>query len=80
MCTLGMAEELKGEGIAVNSLWPKSTIATAAIAVHFPERFYRLAENRRLWLMPLISSSLKIVAKPLEIFISMKRFCGRQHR
>ncbi len=31
MCTLGMAEELRPEGIAVNSLWPKTTIATAAI-------------------------------------------------
>jgi citronellol/citronellal dehydrogenase len=36
MCTLGLAEELKNEGIAVNSLWPKTTIATAAIAVNFP--------------------------------------------
>src|SRR5258706_4061792 len=36
MCTLGMAEELRGYGIAVNSLWPKTTIATAAIEVHFP--------------------------------------------
>jgi citronellol/citronellal dehydrogenase len=31
MCTLGMAEELKRDGIAVNSLWPKTAIATAAI-------------------------------------------------
>lgn len=37
MCTLGMAEEFKAEGIAVNSLWPKTTIATAAIAVNFPQ-------------------------------------------
>lgn len=37
MCTLGLAEELKQDGIAVNSLWPKSTIATAAIAVNFPD-------------------------------------------
>jgi citronellol/citronellal dehydrogenase len=36
MCTLGMAEEFKGYGIAVNSLWPKTTIATSAIEVHFP--------------------------------------------
>ncbi len=35
MCTLGMAEELKSFGIAVNSLWPKTTIATAAIEMHF---------------------------------------------
>ena len=36
MCTLGMAEELRGQGIAVNSLWPRTTIATAAVEVHFP--------------------------------------------
>lgn len=30
-CVLGMAKELKKEGIAVNALWPKTTIATAAI-------------------------------------------------
>lgn len=37
MCTLGMAEELRSDGIAVNSLWPRTTIATAAIEVNFPE-------------------------------------------
>ena len=37
MCTLGMAAELAQHGIAVNSLWPRTTIATAAIAVNFPQ-------------------------------------------
>ncbi|RJU01643.1 NAD(P)-dependent oxidoreductase [Arthrobacter frigidicola] len=31
LTTLGLAEELRGEGIAVNSLWPKTLIDTAAI-------------------------------------------------
>lgn len=31
MLTLGLSQELKNDGIAVNSLWPKTTIATAAI-------------------------------------------------
>lgn len=31
MCVLGMAEEFKPAGIAVNALWPRTTIATAAI-------------------------------------------------
>ena len=31
MCVLGMAEELKSKGIAVNAIWPRTTIATAAI-------------------------------------------------
>jgi citronellol/citronellal dehydrogenase len=33
MCVLGMAEELKEDGIAVNALWPKTTIATAAMVL-----------------------------------------------
>ena len=31
MCTLGMAEEFKEDGIAFNSLWPRTIIATAAV-------------------------------------------------
>ena len=31
MCVLGMAEEFKSQGIAVNALWPRTVIATAAI-------------------------------------------------
>jgi citronellol/citronellal dehydrogenase len=31
MCTLGMSGELKGRGIAVNSLWPETAVATAAV-------------------------------------------------
>ncbi|XP_020604794.1 hydroxysteroid dehydrogenase-like protein 2 [Orbicella faveolata] len=31
MCVLGMAEEFKDDGIAVNALWPKTAIATAAM-------------------------------------------------
>ncbi|MAG59155.1 MAG: short chain dehydrogenase [Planctomycetes bacterium] len=30
-CVLGMSAELAGKGIAVNALWPRTTIATAAI-------------------------------------------------
>ena len=31
LCVLGLAGELRGKGIAVNALWPRTTIATAAI-------------------------------------------------
>ena len=31
MCTLGMAEEFRKDGIAVNSLWPMTSIDTAAV-------------------------------------------------
>jgi citronellol/citronellal dehydrogenase len=45
MCTLGMAEELRADGIAVNSLWPRTTIATAAVEVHFPEAILRASRH-----------------------------------
>ena len=45
MCTLGMAEELKEQGIAVNSLWPRTTIATAAVEVHFPEAILKASRT-----------------------------------
>jgi citronellol/citronellal dehydrogenase len=33
MCVLGMAEEFRPDGIAVNALWPRTVIATAALAM-----------------------------------------------
>ena len=33
MCVLGMAEEFRADGIAVNALWPRTVIATAAVAM-----------------------------------------------
>ena len=33
MCVLGMAEELRDDGIAVNALWPRTVIDTAALAM-----------------------------------------------
>ena len=44
-CTLGMAAEFAQAGIAVNSLWPRTAIATAAVQVHFPPE--TLAASRR---------------------------------
>lgn len=45
MCTLGLAEEFKSFGIGVNSLWPKTTIATAAVAVNFPEKILQASRT-----------------------------------
>ena len=33
MCVLGMAEEFRGKGIGINALWPRSIIATVALAM-----------------------------------------------
>jgi citronellol/citronellal dehydrogenase len=45
MCTLGMADELRQDGIAVNSLWPKTIIATAAIANNFSRLIYHVSRK-----------------------------------
>jgi citronellol/citronellal dehydrogenase len=36
LCVLGLAQEFASAGIAVNALWPRTTIATAAIEFNFP--------------------------------------------
>ena len=33
MCVLGMAEEFRDQGVAVNALWPRTVIATAALTM-----------------------------------------------
>ena len=48
MCTLGMSAELKPDGIAVNSLWPRTTIATAAVEVHFPEAILKASRHAEI--------------------------------
>src|SRR5213594_1091090 len=37
LCTLGLAAEFGDQGLAVNSLWPRTTIATAAVETFFPQ-------------------------------------------
>ncbi len=44
-CTLGLAAEFAKDGIAVNSLWPKTSIATAAIQYNFPEAIYQCSRK-----------------------------------
>ncbi len=36
LCVLGMAEEFKQQGVAVNALWPRTVIATAALKMLGP--------------------------------------------
>jgi citronellol/citronellal dehydrogenase len=45
LCALGMAREFAADGIAVNCLWPRTTIATAAIEVNFPEDIFRASRK-----------------------------------
>jgi citronellol/citronellal dehydrogenase len=46
MCVLGMAEEFRAQGVAVNALWPRTVIATAALAM-IPGMSQRLDNCRK---------------------------------
>jgi citronellol/citronellal dehydrogenase len=46
MCVLGMAEEFRSAGVAVNALWPRTIIATAALAM-IPGMTQRLDNCRK---------------------------------
>ena len=48
LCTLGMSAELAGYGIAVNSLWPRTAIATAAVEVHFPVDVFKRSRKPQI--------------------------------
>ena len=45
LCALGMAREFAAEGVAVNCLWPRTTIATSAIEFNFPEQIFRASRK-----------------------------------
>lgn len=45
LCMLGMAREFAADGIAINCLWPRTTIATAAIEFNFPEAVLRASRK-----------------------------------
>jgi citronellol/citronellal dehydrogenase len=45
LCALGLAREFADDGIAVNCLWPRTTIATAAIEFNFPEAVLRASRK-----------------------------------
>jgi citronellol/citronellal dehydrogenase len=45
MVMFGMAEEFRHQGIACNALWPRTTIATAAIEAHFPPEMIKASRT-----------------------------------
>jgi citronellol/citronellal dehydrogenase len=45
LCAHGMASEFADDGIGVNCLWPRTTIATAAIKFNFPDNILRASRH-----------------------------------
>lgn len=62
LCVLGMAAELRSEGIAVNALWPRTTVATSVIEVGHGEA--GLAVSRRPEIMA--DAAYEILTRPAQ--------------
>jgi citronellol/citronellal dehydrogenase len=77
MCTAGFADEFAHLGIAANSLWPRTTIATAAIRhVLGGDAAMNRPGHRRSWRTPRTSSSLATAVPAPATFSSMMRYCA----
>lgn len=66
LCVLGLADELKKDGIAVNALWPRTTIATAAIKFAFPggEKLVKMSRTPEI----LADAAHLILTQPAKSF------------
>ena len=70
LCVLGMAEEFKPDGIAVNALWPRTTIATAAIKnIVGGEEMFRASRTPAI----VAEAAMAIFAQPATKFSG--QFC-----
>src|SRR5437016_12845190 len=65
LVVLGLAGELRAKGIAVNALWPRTTIATAAIKnLLGGERVMRMSRTPEI----MADAAYRIFAKPARQF------------
>jgi len=64
MLTMGLADEVKSAGIAVNSLWPRTTIATAAVEWLGGESFMQRSRKPEI----MADAVYEIVSTPSDGF------------
>ena len=69
LCTLGWSEELRKEGIAANSLWPRTTIATAAVRMLGGDQFLQKSRTAEI----MADAAHVILTKPSREFTG--NFC-----
>jgi citronellol/citronellal dehydrogenase len=64
LCVLGMAQELRGEGISVNALWPRTMIATAAVEFVFGNEELRRSRTADI----VADAAYAVLTKPAPSF------------
>lgn len=69
LCVLGLAGELRAQGIAVNALWPRTTIATAAVGMLGGEELLRHSRKPDI----MADAAHAILTKPSRDFTG--NFC-----
>jgi citronellol/citronellal dehydrogenase len=69
LCTLGWAQEFARDGIAANSLWPRTTIATAAVKMVGGDPVLRVSRTAEI----MADAAHVILCKPSREFTG--RFC-----
>ena len=69
MCVLGMAGEFREQGIAVNALWPRTTIATAAVNMLGGDELMRMSRKPDI----MADAAHAIVSRPSREFTG--NFC-----
>ncbi|WP_028081480.1 SDR family oxidoreductase [Solimonas soli] len=69
LCTLGWAQEFRKDGIAVNSLWPRTAIATAAIQMVGGETVMKVSRKPEI----MADAAYVILNKPAREFTG--NFC-----
>jgi len=62
LCVLGMSEEFRDDGIAVNALWPRTAIATAAISVFGGTEMMNACRTPAI----MADAALSILTKPSQ--------------
>jgi citronellol/citronellal dehydrogenase len=72
LCVLGLAGELRKQGIAVNALWPRTVIGTAALQIAMSGQDTN--ERRRVRKPEIVSDAAYVIlTKPSREFTG--RFC-----
>ena len=64
LCVLGMAAEFKDDGIAFNALWPRTTIATAAIQFVVGDELLRRCRTPEI----MADAAYAVMTKPARAF------------
>jgi citronellol/citronellal dehydrogenase len=69
MCVLGMAAEFRGDGVAFNALWPRTTIDTAAVGMLGGDAMRRRSRTPEI----MADAAHYVVTRPAREFTG--RFC-----